>query len=79
MQHALNKLRGVWRAIVREPKQSAKAGLEKEMVKNSITSGPIGLEVWIMSGLLSSLVLQIVAGSLKQRLGVKPGTTTENE
>lgn len=79
MQLVLNKSKDVWHAIVQGLRRSKKAELAREMEKNSITSGPIVPEVWIMSGLLLSLVQQIVAGSLQQKPGAKPGTNMDRK
>lgn len=46
-------------AIVFVEQQNVKVSSTKETEKNSITSGSIVPEVWIMSGLLLSLVTQI--------------------
>jgi hypothetical protein len=78
MRAGLNKLKGVLLGTGRDVKLSEKAEPEKEMVKNSTTSGTIVLEVWIMSGLLLSLGQQIVAVNLRQRLVEKPETNTES-
>lgn len=68
MQPVLNRLRGVLPAIGRGVRQSEKAVSAKETERNSTTSGPIGLEVLIMSGLVLSVVQQIVSVSLLQKL-----------
>jgi len=52
----------------RDAKPSNKAKPTRETEKKSITSATIGPEVWIMSGLLLSLVQQIAGVSLQQRL-----------
>jgi hypothetical protein len=74
MKAVLNKLRDVLLVTERDVKPSEKVKSEKEMAKNSTTSGITGLEVLIMSGLVLSLVQQIVSASLLQRLGVNQET-----
>lgn len=59
--------------------QTEKAGLTKAIVPNSITSDTIELEVWIMSGLVLSVVQLIVGVSLQQKLAAKPETNMEND
>jgi len=60
--------------LVTEPdvRQSEKARPAKVTVRSSTTSGTIAPEVWIMSGLLLSLVQQIVNVNLLQRHVAKP-------
>jgi hypothetical protein len=79
MQHVLSKLKGAWLAIGPERKRSEKVVHEKETARNSTTSGTIVPEVWIMSGLLLSLVQQTVGVNLLQKPVEKPGTNMENE
>jgi hypothetical protein len=74
----LSKFAVVLRGTARDVKPSERAKSTREMGKNSTTSGPIEPEVWIMSGLLSSLVLQIVGVSLQRRHGEKLETNMEN-
>lgn len=71
MQRVLNKFVDVSRVIVRGGRRSEKVESVKVMEKNSITSGTIEPEVWIMSGLLLSLVLQTVGVNLLQRRAEK--------
>jgi hypothetical protein len=73
----LSKFAVVLRGTARDVKPSERAKFAKAMEKNSTTSGTIAPEVWIMSGLLSSLVLQIVGVSLQRRHGEKQGTQNE--
>lgn len=49
----------------------------KVTARNSITSGTIAPEVWIMSGLLLSLVQQIVSVNLLLKLGENPETNMD--
>lgn len=74
----LSKFAVVLRGTARDGKPSEKAKLAKEMARNSTTSGPIAPEVWIMSGLLLSLVQQIVGVSLQRKHGVNQETNMEN-
>ena len=60
-------------------KQSEKAEQRKATARNSTTSGTIAPEVWIMSGLLLSLVQQIVSVNLLQKHVAKPVINTEND
>lgn len=78
MRAVLSKLRDVLPATGRDVKQSEKAKSEREMEKNSTTSDIIGLEVLIMSGLVLSLVQQIVSASLLQKLGARQETQTKH-
>ena len=65
MRTVLNKSKGVWRVIVPVRKRSVKAEPEKAMEEKSITSDSTVPEVWIMFGLLLSVVTQIVYDNQK--------------
>lgn len=67
MKIVLNKFVDVSRVIVRGVRRSEKVESVKVMEKSSITSDTIEPEVWIMSGLLLSLVLQTVGVNLLQK------------
>jgi hypothetical protein len=58
-------------------RQSEKARPTKVTVRSSIMSGTIAPEVWIMSGLLLSLVQQIVSVNLLRKHVVKPVTNMD--
>lgn len=73
MKHGLSKRNDEQLVTKHVAKPSEKARPVKVTVRNSIMSGTIGPEVWIMSGLLLSLVQQIVSVSLLQKLGVSRG------
>lgn len=75
MKTGQSKLKGVWRAIVPEPKQSKKDELTKEMVKKLTTLDTIVLVASITSLLMLSLAQQIVGVNLLQR----PEEKQENE
>jgi len=60
-------------------RQSEKARPRKVTVRNSTTSGTIAPEVWIMSGLLLSLVQQIVSVNLLRKHVVKRETNTGSD
>jgi len=79
MRAVLNKLNGVLRGTARDGKLSEKERSAKETARNSTTSGTIEPEVWIMSGLLLSLVVQIGGASLLPKPGAKPGINTTKE
>jgi hypothetical protein len=72
MKIVLLRLRGAKRVTKRDVRPSKEALPTREMEKKSITSATIAPEVWIVSGLLLSLVQQIVGVSLRQRLEEKP-------
>lgn len=79
MRAVLNRLNGVLRGTARDVKPSEKERFEKETARSSTTSGTIEPEVWIMSGLLLSLVVQIGGASLLPKLGAKPEIHTHKE
>lgn len=59
MRTVLNKSNAVWRVIAPVRKRSVKEESVREIVEKSITSGSTVPEVWIMFGLLLSVVTQI--------------------
>lgn len=63
MKIVLLRSRGVKPETQRDEKQCDKVKSAKETTSNSTTSDTIGPEVWIMSGLLLSVVMQIVSVS----------------
>jgi hypothetical protein len=67
MKPVLNRLRGVKLVTKPAEKLCEKDWSEKATEKNSITSGFIEPGVWIMSGLLLSLVTQIAYVSRRDR------------
>lgn len=72
MKIHLLRLKGVKRVTELELEHKEKASSIRETGKNSITSGTTVPEVWIMSGLLLSVVMQIVSASHLPKLGDQP-------
>lgn len=79
MKTVLYRLKGVWPGIRPDKEPSKQGQSTKVMPKNSITPGTTGLEAWIVSGLVSSLAVQIVAASLQQRLGAQQDINPNKE
>lgn len=79
MRIHLLKLSAVLRVIKRDVRPSSKDVPTRETEKKSTTSGTIGPEVWIMSGLLLSLVQQIAVVSRQQRLEDRQDINNQKE
>ncbi len=73
MKNVLDKLKGVRHVTEQEIKLRKKDLSIKEMTKKSIIPATIQPEVWIAFGLLSSVVQQIVAVSLRIKATSKLG------
>lgn len=67
MRTVLNRLKGVKPETGRDVRQSSQVKPERETEKKSTTSGSIVPEVWIMFGLLLSLVMQTGLGNQRDR------------
>lgn len=79
MKIVLNRSSVVKHVTVYAAKQRKKDESTKVTVRSSTTSGTIAPEVWIMSGLLLSLVQQIVGVSLQQRPEAKQDINQKKE
>lgn len=78
MRIDLSRLKDVLHVIARVESQSPQGEPIKVMAKNLTTPGTIEPEVWIMSGLVLSLVTQIVSVSLQQRHADKLDINTKD-